>query len=161
MFYKNVIYNVLIIRKVVLLVGCKGLAEIRKKKGMTQEELAQLLSITTVTLSRWENGHFEPKASVIRQLCEVLDCTEAELLNGPDDGKIKITLEYDWGKMKEGKINMEDNGFELILGSNGKVGLHGAGMITSRDAIEDFLAKVREQLEIALEAQVRRGVVQG
>ena len=56
---------------------------------------------------------------------------------------------------------MEDNGFELILGSNGKIGLQGAGMITSREAIEEFLGKVREQLEIALDAQVRRGAVQG
>lgn len=139
----------------------KKIAAMRKQKRMTQEDLAHALSINVVTLSRWENGHFEPKVSVIRQLCEVLGCTESELLNGPDDGQMKITLVYDWEKMKEGKIDMEDNGFELILGSNGKVGLHGAGMITSREAIEEFLGKVREQLEIALDAQVRRGVVQG
>ena len=38
----------------------RSIADLRKQKGMTQEELAHLLSITTVTLSRWENGHFEP-----------------------------------------------------------------------------------------------------
>ena len=141
--------------------GGRNIAELRKQKGMTQEELAHLLSITTVTLSRWENGHFEPKASVIKKLCEVLGCTESELLNGPSDGKVKITLVYDWDKMKEGSIDMNGNDFELILGSNGQIGLKGAGMLTSAEAIEEFLSRVKEQLTIALDAQIKRGVVQG
>lgn len=126
---------------------------------MSQEELAHRLDINPATLSRWENGHFEPKASVLKELCEILSCTELELLNGPNDGKIKITLVYDWGKMKEGNIDMESNDFELILGSNGRVGLKGAGLITSPEAIEEFLGRIRKELEIALDAQVRRGVV--
>ena len=48
---------------------------------------------------------------------------------------------------------------KLILGEDGKIGLHGAGMITSRDAIEEFLGRVRGELEIALDAQIRRGVI--
>ena len=139
----------------------RNIAELRKQKGMTQEELAHLLSITTVTLSRWENGHFEPKASVIKKLCEVLGCTESELLNGPSDGNVKITLVYDWDKMKEGSIDMNGNDFELILGSNGQIGLKGAGMLTSAEAIEEFLSRVKEQLTIALDAQIKRGVVHG
>ena len=120
-----------------------------------------MINVSVDSVRRWESNKQFPRADELVQLSSALNVSVDELLRGPDDGKIKITLEYDWGKMKEGKINMEDNGFELILGSNGKVGLHGAGMITSRDAIEDFLAKVREQLEIALYAQVRRGAVQG
>ena len=68
----------------------RNIASIRKGKGMTQEELAQLLSTTTVTLSRWENGHFEPKASTIKKLCEILCCTESELLNGSQEGKVEL-----------------------------------------------------------------------
>lgn len=139
----------------------QNIAILRKRKGINQEELAHMLFINVATLSRWENGHFEPKASVIKRLCEVLGCTESELLSGPDDGKIKITLVYDWSHMKEGSIDMNGNDFELILGSQGQIGLKGAGMLTSHEAIDDFLARVREQLEIALEAQVRRGAIQG
>ena len=32
----------------------------RKKKGYTQEQLAEKLGVTNKTISRWENGHFEP-----------------------------------------------------------------------------------------------------
>ena len=137
----------------------KNIAAIRKQKKMTQEELAHALSVNAVTLSRWENGHFEPKVSIIKKLCEVLGCTESELLNGTDDKKIKITLVYDWQHMKEGKIDMNGNDFELILGSQGQIGLKGAGLITSTEAIDEFLARVREQLTIALDAQVRRGAI--
>lgn len=139
----------------------QNIAVIRKHKGINQEELAHMLSVNTATLSRWENGHFEPKASVLKKLCEVLGCTESELLNGPSDGKVKITLVYDWEHMKGGSIDMAGNEFELILGSNGQIGLKGAGMLTSAEAIDEFLSRVREQLTIALDAQIKRGVVQG
>lgn len=137
----------------------KSIALMRKKKGINQEELAHLLSVNTATLSRWENGHFEPKASTIKKLCEILDCTETELLNGQTDGRVRITLVYDWDKMKEGSIDMMENDFELILGSQGQVGIKGSGRFTSRGSIDEFLGKVREQLEIALDAQIRRGVI--
>ena len=133
----------------------------RQIRGLTQLQLGERTGIDPNMISRYERETATPSLENVKRLALGLDISVDELLNGPDDGEVKITLVYDWDKMKEGKIDMEDNGFELILGSNGKVGLHGAGMITSRDAIEDFLAKVREQLEIALDAQVRRGVVQG
>lgn len=63
-------------------VNGENIAIIRKIRGIRQDELAHLLSINVTTLSRWENGHFEPKASVIKELCTHLHCTESELLNG-------------------------------------------------------------------------------
>ena len=102
----------------------KSITAIRKKKGITQEELAHLLSINTATLSRWENEHFEPKASIVKKLCEVLNCTEAELLNEPQDGKIQITISWNWEEMKEGVIDMDKDKFKLILGEDGAIGLY-------------------------------------
>ena len=72
----------------------ENIAIIRKIRGIRQEELAHLLSINVTTLSRWENGHFEPKASIIKELCTHLHCTEAELLNGPkrNDWDLKLVI---------------------------------------------------------------------
>ena len=137
----------------------KSIAAIRKKRKITQEELAQALSVNTITLSRWENGHFEPKASMIKKLCEVLCCKESELLNGSQEDKVELVLSWNWEDMKKGEINMDINRFKVILGEDGKIGLQGAGMITSRAGIEEFLGRVRNELEIALDAQVRRGVI--
>ena len=137
----------------------KSIAAIRKKRKITQEELAQALSINTITLSRWENGHFEPKASMIKKMCEVLGCTESELLNASQEDKAELVISWNWEDMKKGEINMDINRFKVILGEDGKIGLQGAGMITSRAGIEEFLGRVRNELEIALDAQVKRGVI--
>ena len=137
----------------------KCLQMLRKKANLIQPELAELIGVSIVTLKRWETGVRTPRIEEIKKLCEVLGCTESELLNGPRDGKVELVLSWNWEEMKKGEVNMDANKFKLILGDDGKVGLHGAGMITSRDAIEEFLSRVRGELEIALDAQIKRGVI--
>jgi len=55
----------------------------RKKKSMTQTELAELTGVSVMTIRHYESGEREPRASDIKKLCEVLGVTEDELLNGP------------------------------------------------------------------------------
>ena len=138
----------------------KNIAVLRKKRGIRQEELAQLLEINTATLSRWENGHFEPNATSIKKLCEVLHCTESELLNGPSDGKVRVTLSYDMNKMKEGEIDMDSNGFDLFLGKNGFIGLRGGVMLSAERTIDDVMTEIRKELERGLAMQIERGTLQ-
>ena len=95
----------------------------RKQKKLTQQELAQLVSCSIDTVKRWEKGLREPKASDITRLAQVLGCTEADLLNGPDDGKIKVAVSYNWEKFEKGEINMDGNLFELFMGKTGQLGL--------------------------------------
>ena len=40
----------------------------RQKVFLTQEEFAQKLGISYVTLNRWENGKFEPTMKIKREL---------------------------------------------------------------------------------------------
>ena len=117
------------------------------------------LLIQRATLSRWENEHFEPNASTIKKLCEILHCTEAEILNGSDE-QIKVTLSYNWEDFKKGEINMNRSEFKLILGDNGEVGINGSMIVKSRSAIEEIIAKIRSELEFGFNAQVQRGVIQ-
>ncbi len=133
----------------------------RQRKGLTQMQLSDKSGIDSNMISRYERNTATPTLDTVRRLALGLEITVDELLNGPNEDKVKITLVYDWNHMKEGNIDMNGNDFELILGSQGQIGLKGAGMLTSPEAIDDFLARVREQLEIALDAQVRRGAIQG
>ena len=135
------------------------LRKLRKSAGLTQEELAERVDVHLNTISRWENGVDVPKTFKLKRLAEALHVSETELLNGPSDGRVRLTLVYDWGQMKEGNIDMTGNDFELILGSHGQIGLKGAGLLTSAEAIDEFLSRVREQLTIALDAQKRRGAI--
>ena len=137
----------------------ENIAVIRKRRGITQEELAQMLSVNTITLSRWENGHFEPKASMINKLCKVLHCTETELLNGTENSCSKVTLSYDWEKFDKGDVDMTGKGYELFLGADGVIGLKGSMFLKSREEIEDCLIAIKEQLTIAYDAQERRGAI--
>ena len=132
----------------------------RNEKNITQQELAKLIPCSVDSIRRWEANLREPRASDLQRLCEVLGCTKSELLNGPKDGKIKITLSYDWEKFEKGEIDMTGNEFDVFLGKDGEVGIKGAGKMTTREAVEDFLSRVRLQVETAFEAQVKRGAIQ-
>lgn len=59
-----------------------NIKELRKKRGITQEELSALIGVHENTIRLWEKGTREPRSSDIAKLCEVLGCTESELLNG-------------------------------------------------------------------------------
>ena len=58
------------------------IAELRKSKGMTQEEMAERLGVSGKTVSRWENGRNLPDASLFEPVCELLDITLTELFCG-------------------------------------------------------------------------------
>lgn len=57
------------------------IAEMRKAKGMTQSSLAEKLSISDKTVSKWECGNGFPEVSLIMPLCEKLQITANELLS--------------------------------------------------------------------------------
>lgn len=135
------------------------LRRLRKKAGLTQEELAEKLNLSYKTIQRWEWGENLPRINDIKQLCEILHITEAELMNEPQGDKIKLTLTWHWEEMKEGEINMSDNKFQIVLGDDGRIGLTGAALFQNRNTIEDFISRVRTQIEIAYDAQVKRGAI--
>lgn len=65
----------------------------RKKKGYTQEQLAEKLGVTNKTISRWENGHYMPDLSLLEPLSKELDITLNELLAGKEIVK-EEAMEY-------------------------------------------------------------------
>lgn len=60
----------------------KFIAELRKKKGLTQKELGEILSIDNRIISKWENGRYAPDITVLKELSTVLGVTVTELLEG-------------------------------------------------------------------------------
>ena len=57
------------------------IAELRKEKNMTQQELTDKLNITDRAISHWENGRSMPDAGVILELCKILNINVNELLS--------------------------------------------------------------------------------
>ena len=60
----------------------KFIAQLRKERGLTQEELGQRVGVTNKTVSRWENGNYMPDIELLVPLGEILGVSVNELLAG-------------------------------------------------------------------------------
>lgn len=58
------------------------IAEQRRAKQLTQRQLADALSISDKTVSKWECGNGMPEVSLMLPLCKQLDINVNELLSG-------------------------------------------------------------------------------
>lgn len=60
----------------------KFIASCRKKQGLTQDQLGEMLGISGKSVSKWERGINFPEASSLPALSNILGITVMELLNG-------------------------------------------------------------------------------
>lgn len=63
------------------------LKDLRKEKGVTQEQLAEVLGVSNRSISRWENGVNMPDLDLLIELAKYYDIEIGEIL----DGKRKVT----------------------------------------------------------------------
>ena len=96
----------------------KYIAENRKKKNMTQEQLAEKLGVTSKTISRWENGNYMPDISILKPLSEELGITLNDLLSGE-----KVEKEKYQEKLEENIINTIDYSNKKVNEKNNSIGL--------------------------------------
>lgn len=60
----------------------KFIAELRRGKKLTQEELGERLGVTNKTISRWENGNYMPNIEMLQLLSAEFGVSINELLCG-------------------------------------------------------------------------------
>ncbi len=60
-----------------------NIKNLRKNKGLTQEELAIQLHVVRQTVSKWEKGLSVPDAQMLQKLADVLDTEVRVLLGSP------------------------------------------------------------------------------
>ena len=58
------------------------LKELRKEKGITQEQFAEHLGTSGRTISRWETGSNMPDISLLVEIAEFFDVSIPEIING-------------------------------------------------------------------------------
>lgn len=58
------------------------ISEKRKEKGLTQKQLADLLSVSDRAVSKWERGKGFPDVSLLTPLAEALDISIVDLIEG-------------------------------------------------------------------------------
>ena len=94
----------------------KFIADCRKEKNLTQQELADKLGVTDKAISKWENGRCLMDISLLKPLSEILEVSIVELINGEkievdnvyikSDEVVENTLNYAEDKIKKNKIKI-------------------------------------------------------
>ena len=62
----------------------KKLQELRKKKGLTQEELAEQLYVSRTAISKWESGRGYPNIDSLKAIATFFGITIDKLLSGDE-----------------------------------------------------------------------------
>lgn len=60
----------------------KFISELRRERGLTQEQLAEKLGTSNKTISRWENGNYMPPVEMLMELSKFFEVSINELLSG-------------------------------------------------------------------------------
>jgi HTH-type transcriptional regulator, competence development regulator len=66
-----------------------NLKEARKKKGLTQKDLAQALDVSQSNVSNYEKGNYQLSSEQIIKLVKVLECSADYLLGLIDEPQLK------------------------------------------------------------------------
>jgi transcriptional regulator with XRE-family HTH domain len=71
----------------------KKIREIRKQKGLSQEELAESAKVNLRTIQRIENNESEPRGKTLNLICDVLDINAEDILDyGKQPDKSYLTI---------------------------------------------------------------------
>ena len=100
---------------------------LRKEKGLTQEQLAEILLVSGRTISRWETGTNMPDLSAIIQIAEFYEVDVKEILDGERKGenmdlelKETLTKVADYSKLEKEKAVRTGNmafGLSFMIGA--------------------------------------------
>ena len=83
------------------------LLELRTKKGLSQEELAEKVFVTRQAVSRWENGETTPNTETLKLLSKLFDVSINTLLGSPH----KLICQCCGMPIDDGTISKEADGF--------------------------------------------------
>lgn len=92
----------------------KFIAKTRKSKNLTQKQLADALSISDKTVSKWECGKGLPEVSLMLPLCEMLNITVNDLLSGEKISETNYQEKAEGNMMNLIKEN-EENKKRMVL----------------------------------------------
>lgn len=96
----------------------KFILECRKKKNLTQSELAEKIGVTDKSISNWENGRNMPDLSLFKPLCEILDISVNDLISGEN-----VSQDEYQKKLEENIISTIDYTNKKVLEKNNIIGI--------------------------------------
>lgn len=86
----------------------KKIAQYRKDKGLTQDELAELLGVSPQAVSKWENDISCPDILLLPKLAELFDTTVDDLLRAAPKPETSL-------QPVESRKNLDDMLFKVVV----------------------------------------------
>jgi transcriptional regulator with XRE-family HTH domain len=102
----------------------RRLIEARKARGWTQAYLASQLAVSSITVSRWENGTRAPQAYCVQRLCQIFGLTDRELgfalcqdTTPQEDRMVYEEMDkyFTFGKIKTAELILDGDGTGVYL----------------------------------------------
>ena len=118
----------------------ENLQNLRRMKGMSQEQLAEQLGVSRQAISKYESGNGYPETEKLIAICEIFDCSMDVLIKG------KITADSSGEKKKyENLQNKFSKGIALgvgiiLLGVTILLGFAGVANAATTAALEERYA---------------------
>jgi len=71
----------------------RRISELRKKKGITQDQLAEEMGVSSQAVSKWENDISCPDIGLLPQLADYFGITLDELMRGDREKEVQVVPE--------------------------------------------------------------------
>jgi len=132
----------------------KFIAQKRREKNLTQEQLGEKLCISHKSVSKWETGKCMPDYSIITLLCQELNITISELLDGEENEKGNVRL-YDDEQMQNmvERVQRLEKQKQLLIGivlSTMGIALAALSESVGGTSFKDFFSGVMSGLSVGI-----------
>lgn len=87
---------------------------LRKKEGLSQEELAEKLNVTRQTVSKWELGTITPKMDKLTEMSKVFNTTVDELIN-EEDSNVEEPIKQEENPIKNDGLTSNNRKWLIIV----------------------------------------------
>lgn len=110
----------------------------RRRLGLTQKKLAELVGVSQPLIARIESGDFDPKLSLVRKIFGVLEEFEGKAVNAEKIMNAPVKVVNATSKLKDAvRMMMEDGISQMPVLKDGKM----VGSITESGVVKIMLEK--------------------
>ena len=91
--------------------------ELRKKSGLTQKELGNILGITQQSIGQFENNKTSPRLDTVQKIADALNVTPNEILGNSKDEEVKFVITpkgIAWVSLREVGIDIPEGVFNAF-----------------------------------------------
>ena len=85
----------------------RRIANARKERGMTQDQLAEKMGVSAQAVSKWENDQTCPDVTLLPQLAKLFGVTVDELLCGKAEPEVQLVPEAQRKDIKDMMLRMK------------------------------------------------------